>query len=149
MRATSRKPVAIQQTTVEHLANGSIALILDAGAGKQFSFVLAPEAIEVLFDQLAGDPAAAFVRSVAAARILAGLSPRQLQIMKLVLAGRANKEIAAALGVSQRTVENHRAAIIKKTGSKSILALVRLLIAADPAGESEGGSPVETGQALL
>jgi two-component system CheB/CheR fusion protein len=55
-----------------------------------------------------------------------GLTPRQLQIMDLVLAGHPSKNIAADLGISQRTVENHRATIMKRTGSKSLPALARL-----------------------
>ena len=52
------------------------------------------------------------------------------QIMDLVLAGHPSKNIAADLGISQRTVENHRASIMKKTGSKSLPALARLALAA-------------------
>ncbi|KAB2943494.1 MAG: response regulator [Hyphomicrobium sp.] len=61
---------------------------------------------------------------------VASLTARQRQIMDLVLAGRPSKNIAADLGISQRTVDNHRAAIMKKTGSKSLPALIRLAIAA-------------------
>jgi len=61
---------------------------------------------------------------------LEGLTPRQLEIMDMVLAGHPSKNIAADLGVSQRTVENHRAAIMKKTGAKSLPALARLAVAA-------------------
>jgi len=50
--------------------------------------------------------------------------------MELVLAGHPSKNIAADLGISQRTVESHRAAIMKKTGSKSLPALARLALAA-------------------
>jgi two-component system CheB/CheR fusion protein len=50
--------------------------------------------------------------------------------MEMVLAGHPSKNIAADLGISQRTVENHRASIMKKTGSKSLPALARLAIAA-------------------
>ena len=65
-----------------------------------------------------------------AARHVAGLTPRQLQIMQLVLAGHPSKNIAADLRISQRTVENHRASIMKKTGAKSLPALARLALAA-------------------
>jgi two-component system CheB/CheR fusion protein len=68
-------------------------------------------------------------REAAAGRI-AGLTTRQRQIMDLVLAGHPSKNIAADLGISQRTIENHRAAIMKKTGSKSLPALIRLALAA-------------------
>ena len=65
-----------------------------------------------------------------AATQVADLTPRQRQIMDMVLAGHPSKNIAADLGVSQRTVENHRASIMKKTGSKSLPALARLALAA-------------------
>lgn len=65
-----------------------------------------------------------------AASHVASLTPRQRQIMELVLAGHPSKNIAADLGISQRTVENHRASIMKKTGSKSLPALARLALAA-------------------
>jgi two-component system, chemotaxis family, CheB/CheR fusion protein len=54
------------------------------------------------------------------------LTPRQQQIMDLVLEGHPSKNIAADLRISQRTVENHRAAIMRRTGAASLPALVRL-----------------------
>lgn len=69
-------------------------------------------------------------RHVAAAECIANLTPRERSVMDLVLAGHPSKNIAADLGISQRTIENHRAAIMKKTGSKSIPALIRLAVAA-------------------
>ena len=65
-----------------------------------------------------------------AASHVAGLTPRQRQIMEMVLAGHPSKNIAADLGISQRTVENHRASIMTKTGTKSLPALARLALAA-------------------
>jgi len=47
-----------------------------------------------------------------------------------VLAGHPSKNIAVDLGISQRTVENHRAEIMKRTESRSIPALARLAVAA-------------------
>jgi len=82
-----------------------------------------------------------------AAKRVAGLTARQRQIMDLVLAGHPSKNIAADLGISQRTVENHRAAIMKKTGSKSLPALARLALAGASVDAVEPvvsrGSPVQ------
>lgn len=74
-----------------------------------------------------------------AADHIAGLTPRQHEIMDLVLAGHPSKNIAADLGISQRTVENHRASIMKTTGAKSIPALARLALAASKPGERATG----------
>jgi two-component system CheB/CheR fusion protein len=71
-----------------------------------------------------------------AANHVAGLTARQHQIMDLVLAGHPSKNIAADLGISQRTVENHRASIMKKTGTKSLPALARLALAAARNGDA-------------
>ena len=65
------------------------------------------------------------------AKRVAGLTDRQREIMKLVVAGHANKEIAARLNINQRTVESHRALIMKKTGATSFADLVRLALAVD------------------
>lgn len=65
-----------------------------------------------------------------AATHVAGLTARQRQVMDMVLAGHPSKNIAADLGISQRTVENHRASIMIKTGTKSLPALARLALAA-------------------
>jgi len=66
----------------------------------------------------------------AAKRNISCLTPRQRHIMKLVLSGQLSKNIAADLNISQRTVVNHRASIMKKTGAKSLSALACLALAA-------------------
>ncbi len=71
-----------------------------------------------------------------AAAQVAGLTPRQREIMALVLAGHPSKNIAADLGISQRTVENHRASIMHRTGAASLPALARLALAASSSAES-------------
>ena len=76
----------------------------------------------------------------AAANQIAALTPRQQQIMDLVLAGHPSKNIASDLGISQRTVETHRASIMKRTGAKSLPALARLALGA--AGNSANVPPV-------
>ncbi len=76
------------------------------------------------------DSTALSVRRETAARSVAALTTRQRQILDLVLAGYPSKNIAADLGISQRTIDNHRAAIMRKTGSRSLPALVRTALAA-------------------
>jgi two-component system CheB/CheR fusion protein len=78
----------------------------------------------------AKDSGRLFTERQSAARHLAGLSARQRQVMDLVLAGHPSKNIAADLGISQRTVENHRASIMRRTGARSLPALARLALAA-------------------
>ena len=65
-----------------------------------------------------------------AARQIEVLTVRQREIMEMVLAGHPSKNIAADLNISRRTVENHRAAIMKRTGAKSLPELARLAVAA-------------------
>lgn len=67
-----------------------------------------------------------------ATHCIESLTLRQRQIMDMVLAGHPSKNIAAELGISQRTVENHRASIMNRTHSKSIPALARIALAANP-----------------
>ncbi len=65
----------------------------------------------------------------ATSRRIAALTKRQHQIMDMVLLGHPSKNIAADLGISQRTVENHRASIMRKMGARSLPELARLAFA--------------------
>ncbi len=82
-----------------------------------------------VLDEKQGDQAVA-ARQREAARQIGDLTERQREIMDRVLAGQPSKNIAADLGISQRTVENHRAAVMQKTGAKSIPELARLAMLA-------------------
>lgn len=66
-----------------------------------------------------------------AADSMTSLTLRQREVMTRVLAGDPSKNIAADLGISQRTVETHRAEIMRRTGAKSLPALARLALAAE------------------
>ena len=57
---------------------------------------------------------------------LASLSPRETQVLQLVTLGKSNKVIAGDLGVSQRTVEIHRAHLMEKMAAPSLAQLVRM-----------------------
>jgi len=52
------------------------------------------------------------------------LTARERDVLRLVVAGHSNKEVAQHLGISPRTVENHRARIMEKTGAHSLAELV-------------------------
>lgn len=60
------------------------------------------------------------------ARLLATLTPREQEVMNLVVAGRHNREIAAHMGISPRTVEVHKARMMSKLRVSSVPELVRL-----------------------
>jgi DNA-binding NarL/FixJ family response regulator len=61
---------------------------------------------------------------------LAALTPRQREILQLIAEGKANKEIAAALKLSVKTVEAHRAQLMDRLGIHDVAGLVRLAIRA-------------------
>jgi len=61
---------------------------------------------------------------------IASLTPREHELLELVVAGRSNKVIAEELGISQRTVEIHRARVMKKMAADSVTDLVRMLMRA-------------------
>lgn len=56
------------------------------------------------------------------------LTPREREVLTLVTQGKANKVMAGDLGVSQRTVEIHRARVMEKMGAASLAQLVRMVL---------------------
>jgi FixJ family two-component response regulator len=63
---------------------------------------------------------------------LDSLSPREREVFIRVADGQANKFVAIELGISERTVEIHRAQVMRKMGARTLAQLVRMKIALEP-----------------
>jgi len=59
---------------------------------------------------------------------MAALTPREREVLELVTAGKPNKVMAGDLGVSQRTIEIHRARVMEKMQAHSLAQLVRMMM---------------------
>lgn len=134
LRAAGTMPPSIMIT-----GSGDVALAVDAMKAGALDFIEKPFSSPALLASLqrarehSEDRAAADVWRNRAQQYLRKLTARQRQILDMVLAGSPSKNIAQDLGISQRTVENHRASIMKKFGARSIPELARLAFAAEPA----------------
>ncbi len=113
-------------TAVRALKTGAIDFI-----EKPFSDELLLERIRqaIDVDQRAREAQA---RRAAVAARFALLTPRERAVMELVIAGKANKVIAAELKLSPKTVEVHRANVMRKMEADSVAELVRLGLLLSP-----------------
>ncbi len=55
------------------------------------------------------------------------LTPREFEVMQLVIAGKLNKQIGGQLGVAEKTVKVHRGRVMQKLGVTSVAELVQLV----------------------
>lgn len=78
----------------------------------------------------AGSATSSRMRRIRAAEIVKALSPRQGQVLKLVATGLLNKQIAAELGLAEKTVKMHRAILMTKLGLHTTADLIRLAVEA-------------------
>jgi len=67
-------------------------------------------------------------RRARARALVEALSPRELEVLSLVVLGNANKEIAEELGISPRTVEIHRSNMMRKLNARSTSDAVRVAL---------------------
>jgi DNA-binding NarL/FixJ family response regulator len=76
-----------------------------------------------------------------------GLTPRETEVLQLIAEGSANKQIAAELGISIKTVEKHRQQVMNKLGIHDIAGLTRYAIS-NGMIESQGGLRAFHGETL-
>jgi two-component system response regulator FixJ len=115
--------------------HGDIAMAVQAIKQGAFDFIEKPFDDELLIESISQAIESGHRRSVEQseralleARV-AELSPRQIEVMRLVADGFSNKEIAHKLNLSPRTVENYRAWMMEKMAAKNLADLVRKVIA--------------------
>ncbi|MCK7473274.1 MAG: LuxR C-terminal-related transcriptional regulator [Rhodopseudomonas palustris] len=76
--------------------------------------------------QHASDRQAEREASVALHQRLASLTPRELEVLDHVIAGRLNKQIAADLGTGEQNIKVHRGRLMRKMGTWSVVELARM-----------------------
>jgi two-component system CheB/CheR fusion protein len=116
--------------------SGGIGLAVEAMRVGACDFIEKPVDASALLASIAlalaqaHDLQQASARHDCAVALVAGLTQRQREVMERVLAGHASKNIAFDLGISQRTVENHRAAVMQRMQVRSLPELARLVMLA-------------------
>ena len=125
-------------------AHGDVALAVQAMKAGACDFIEKPYDAETILQAVEaalarGDEERARTRDAqdAAARV-AVLTPREVEVLQGLVAGRPNKIIAFDLGVSPRTVEIHRANVMAKLGARSLSEAVRIALSAGLGGGREG-----------
>jgi two-component system response regulator FixJ len=114
--------------------HGDVAMAVEAMQAGAFDFLQKPFRDQDLIDRIQralekdrANRAVLAERSLIRQR-LELLTPREREVLDLVTGGKANKVMAADLGVSQRTVEIHRARVMEKMGAASLAHLVRMVM---------------------
>jgi two-component system response regulator FixJ len=124
-----RRPVFVMT------AHGDVAMAVRAMKAGAVDFVEKPfddEALLATTEAALGTPQASGAAGADdAAERIAALSPREREVLDLLMAGKPNKHIARDLGLSPRTVEVHRARMMARLGVGSLAEAVRLAVQAE------------------
>ncbi len=112
--------------------HGDVPMAVQAMKEGAFEFVQKPFRDQDLLDrinhalELDKENRGTLARRADVLHRIESLTPREKQVMDLVVDGAANKVIAIDLGLSERTVEIHRAKVMEKMGARSVAHLVKL-----------------------
>lgn len=111
-----------------HAAVSSAVLAMKQQAFDFFEKPVDPKALQSAITRAVELDQEQSVKDEESAKVLehfATLSPREKQVMELVVSGLANKQVAAKLGLSEKTIEVHRGNVMRKMRVESLPALVR------------------------
>jgi two-component system response regulator FixJ len=114
--------------------HGDIPMAVEAMQQGAFDFLQKPFRDQDLIDRIQralerdARNRAALDQHVKIRERLESLTPREREVLALMTRGKPNKIMAAELGVSQRTVEIHRARVMEKSGATSLAQLVRMVM---------------------
>jgi two-component system, LuxR family, response regulator FixJ len=114
--------------------HGDIPMAVEAIHAGAFDFLQKPFKDQELLDRVAKALAtdallrAQHIEAASVQELLATLTPREHEVLGMVVAGKPNKIIAADLNLSQRTVEVHRARVMEKMHVRSLARLVRMMM---------------------
>lgn len=118
-------------------AHGDVTMAVRAMKQGAFDFVQKPFNDQVFLDLVqkaigeSVESADIHLQRVAVRARIDLLTPREREVMDLVTEGATNKLIAARLGISEKTVESHRAKVMEKIDVKSLAELIRTLTLID------------------
>ncbi len=118
--------------TILMSGHGDIPMAVQAMKGGAFDFLQKPFRDQDLLDRIHAalkldiENRRCVERGADVRQRAGSLTPREKEVMELVVSGRANKVIALDLGLSERTVEIHRSNVMEKMGAQSVAHLVRM-----------------------
>jgi two-component system, LuxR family, response regulator FixJ len=112
--------------------HGDIPMAVQAMKDGAFDFLTKPFRDQDLLDRINNalkqdaESRAAIEKHADLRRRMESLTPREREVLDLIVEGKANKVVAIDLGLSERTVEIHRANVMEKMGARSVAHLVKM-----------------------
>lgn len=112
--------------------HGDIPMAVQAMKDGAFDFLTKPFRDQDLLDRINSalkqdaENRAAIEKHAELRRRADSLTPREREVLALIVEGKANKVVAIDLGLSERTVEIHRANVMEKMGARSVAHLVKM-----------------------